>query len=606
MFRRTSSAVTNASTQGVTLRGLGGNASSRALVTLDGVPLADPFGGWIPWSALSLGDVGSVRITRGGGSVAAGEGALSGVIELARPHQRAGFSARADVNFGSFNSIDASEQLGWRGGRWVVSVGALARRSNGYRLVAADHAGPADIAAAGHSRAVNAVIRYAPGSATTIMASALVYDEAKSNGFAISSNADRGSDFALHITQNPRQGWAAEAIAWHKMRNFSSGFASADATRTVVTLNSVQDAVPATGSGARIELRPALPKRWTMRLGGEVRFSRGETQERFAPVSGVFTKRRTAGGAQQVIGGFAETSFAPSAALTLSTGARYDTWRQEEGQRNEWLIVTNANTLSARYPARYGGEWTGRISGQLQISPALTVRTAAYSGWRLPTLNELYRPFRVGTIITESNAALNPEHLRGLDAGAVLTPGGAWRIALTGFLNGLDDAIINATTSTSAGGIINQRRENIPHMRSLGLEAAAHGALGTALSVDASLSYAEATIRAPSALAGKQLAQTPRWQSSATLNYGAPRKFVSGALTIRHVSRAYDDDLNSRVLPGFVSLDVALRARLSSRIALSLRAENITDARIVSAVSATGVQSVGAPRLISVGLGVVL
>ena len=48
-FRRSDSRSAHPTSQGVTLRGLGGNASSRALVTLDGVPQADPFGGWARW-----------------------------------------------------------------------------------------------------------------------------------------------------------------------------------------------------------------------------------------------------------------------------------------------------------------------------------------------------------------------------------------------------------------------------------------------------------------------------------------------------------------------------------------------------------------------------
>ena len=50
-FRRSDGRSAHPTSQGVTLRGLGGNASSRALVTLDGVPQADPFGGWVAWSA---------------------------------------------------------------------------------------------------------------------------------------------------------------------------------------------------------------------------------------------------------------------------------------------------------------------------------------------------------------------------------------------------------------------------------------------------------------------------------------------------------------------------------------------------------------------------
>ncbi|HTY84497.1 MAG TPA: TonB-dependent receptor plug domain-containing protein, partial [Silvibacterium sp.] len=49
LFRRSSSLVANPTTEGVSLRGLGSTAASRSLVLLDGVPLNDPYGGWIHW-----------------------------------------------------------------------------------------------------------------------------------------------------------------------------------------------------------------------------------------------------------------------------------------------------------------------------------------------------------------------------------------------------------------------------------------------------------------------------------------------------------------------------------------------------------------------------
>jgi len=47
LFRRTPSRGANPTTQGASLRGLAGSGASRALVLEDGVPLNDPFGGWI-------------------------------------------------------------------------------------------------------------------------------------------------------------------------------------------------------------------------------------------------------------------------------------------------------------------------------------------------------------------------------------------------------------------------------------------------------------------------------------------------------------------------------------------------------------------------------
>src|SRR6478735_9780720 len=81
-FRRSDSRSSNPSAQGVTLRALGGNATSRALVLLDGVPMIDPFFGYVPLSAIAPERLNSIRVTRGGGSGPFGSGALAGVIEL--------------------------------------------------------------------------------------------------------------------------------------------------------------------------------------------------------------------------------------------------------------------------------------------------------------------------------------------------------------------------------------------------------------------------------------------------------------------------------------------------------------------------------------------
>ena len=81
-FRRSDARSANPTSQGATLRALGGNASSRALLILDGVPQSDPFGGWISWPAYDPRRLNRIRVVRGGGSGVYGPGALAGTIEL--------------------------------------------------------------------------------------------------------------------------------------------------------------------------------------------------------------------------------------------------------------------------------------------------------------------------------------------------------------------------------------------------------------------------------------------------------------------------------------------------------------------------------------------
>src|SRR6478609_9784623 len=104
LFRRSDSRSGHPTSQGVTLRALGGNASSRALLVLDGVPQADPFGGWVNWPAYDPESLAGIRVVRGGGSVGNGPGALAGTIEMT---SRTDSAVGGETNGGSRGSVEA-------------------------------------------------------------------------------------------------------------------------------------------------------------------------------------------------------------------------------------------------------------------------------------------------------------------------------------------------------------------------------------------------------------------------------------------------------------------------------------------------------------------
>ena len=68
LFRRTGSGAANPTTQGLSLRAIAPSGAGRALVTLDGAPQNDPFGGWVIWSALPAEGLDGASIVRGAGS----------------------------------------------------------------------------------------------------------------------------------------------------------------------------------------------------------------------------------------------------------------------------------------------------------------------------------------------------------------------------------------------------------------------------------------------------------------------------------------------------------------------------------------------------------
>src|SRR6202022_3629654 len=94
----------------------------------------------------------------------------------------------------------------------------------------------------------------------------------------------------------------------------------------------------------------------------------------------------------------------------------------------------------------------------------LTDRVTAWGdlswGFRAPTLNELYRQFRVGTVLTLPNDQLGPERLVGGEAGVNVAPvrNVTWRT--TWFDNRFTNPVSNVTLSV-VGGQTTRQRQNL-------------------------------------------------------------------------------------------------------------------------------------------------
>src|ERR1700761_9430871 len=139
LFRRTSSLSANPTTQGVSLRSIAGSGAGRALVTLDGAPVNDPFGGWVIWSALPSEGIEGATIVRGAGAGPYGAGALTGVIALQERGARDGLGA-ADVSVGERGAYRAAVS----GGTESVLITASGESNDGYTPVRGKIAGAAD------------------------------------------------------------------------------------------------------------------------------------------------------------------------------------------------------------------------------------------------------------------------------------------------------------------------------------------------------------------------------------------------------------------------------------------------------------------------------
>jgi hypothetical protein len=349
-FRRSDSRSANPTSQGITLRGLGGNAASRALLILDGVPQTDPFGGWIAFPAYATDRLARIRITRGGGGGLYGPGALAGTIEL---ESASGGGAAAVLAYGSRGSLDvrASDALVRPGGFVTASLGYA--RGDGFVPTAFEDRGPVDRPAPYQqaSGAIRGVLALAP--ATELQANVATFTDRRTRGTPFTANRSDGADASLRVVGRGR--WAWSALAYLQTRSFASSFAAINAPRTTATRTLDQYNTPATGTGARLELLPPLGGATTLRLGGDVREVTGRSQELYTFVAGDPTRRRVAGGRNVTAGLFADGSV-ERGALTLAFGARVDRWRIADGVLSSRTCVSPS--AQARRP-RGASAWAG-------------------------------------------------------------------------------------------------------------------------------------------------------------------------------------------------------------------------------------------------------
>ncbi|HEX8062464.1 MAG TPA: TonB-dependent receptor [Allosphingosinicella sp.] len=606
LFRRSDSRSANPTSQGATLRALGGNASSRVLLVLDGVPQTDPFGGWVSWPAYHPGRLGEARVTRGGGSGIQGPGALAGTIELvsATPDQLRGVRGR--LAYGSRDAFDAFAALGAPLGTGFLAVSAAWQRGDGFVPVINEQRGPADRPSP-YEQASLAVRGVAPlAGAAELQASGLIFSDKRERGTAFSDIRTRGADASLRLV-----GRRWSLLGYVQTRDFYNSFASVNAGRTAAARASEQYSVPATGLGARFETRPKVGPGVELRLGGDWRLTEGETRELFAFVAGAGTRGRVAGGRTQTLGGFAEAAWTADA-ITLTAGGRIDRWTLSSGRLHERVLATGAVLTDIDFRDRSGWEPTGRAGIAWHAADPLTLRAAAYLGWRPPTLNELYRPFRVGTDATAANAELEPERLRGIEAGADWRPAPGARIGFTAFSNRLEGAIANVTLGRGPGtfpgvgfvavGGDYRRRDNLDSIEAKGIELEGRYSLGD-WSLSGGWSWVDSKVQASGpaqALDGLRPAQTPRHSLSSTLAWASGS--AGGSITARYGGAQYEDDLNRQRLPGAFVLDAAGRIPLGGRLAIEARAENLTNARILAGISGDGIEERATPRTFWIGL----
>ena len=609
LFRRNSSLSANPTVQGVSLRSIAGSGAGRALVTLDGVPQNDPFGGWVIWSSLPAEDIQSAEIVRGAGAGPYGAGALTGVIQL---NERDLAGALVDAEAGSLDQQRIAGSAVRQEGDVTLGASGSYQKSGGWIPVDPAQRGAADDKVSLEASSLSGRVAAEVMPATLLAVRLGAYDERRASGTVYSYSQAKGvtGSATLASPESPDAlGWRAQL--WFRDTDFVNAASAIAAKRVSATPSNDEYATPALGWGGNAALRGTFGLiDWE--AGADARLNEGEARELSSFSAGTFRNSRFSGGRGFVGGLYAEGASRFDGFL-VTLGVRVDNWRDSGGHVLERSLATGAVTFHDEFAPREGTIPTARAGIRKDIGDGLYLRAAGYEGFRAPSLNELYRPFRLQNNFTEANPNLVPEKLYGAEIGI----GGAngpitWDV--TGFWNRLSDAISNVTIGTGpgtfpevgtlpAGGLFIQR-QNVPGINGLGSEGEAQWQLDDLVALRGAYSVTDARVNGGTAapqLTGKRPSQTPRLTITGGV-VASPLPAVTVEGDVVYESLRWSDDQNTLPLPAATTFDAKVTWHFLPQAGLYFAIDNITNAAVATSEGGDHVYTYDEPRAYRAGL----
>jgi outer membrane receptor protein involved in Fe transport len=546
LFRRSSSLYSHPTTQGVSLRGIGPSGASRSLVLWNGIPLNDPYGNWIYFNRLPQLSMRSAEVARGATSQLYGSSALGGTIQLlSRAPEERTLDVRAQA--GNLDTYDVDVFASDRAGEWGWLASGRAFDTGGYYQIPEECApedatcqtrGAVDVPVSAEFQTFLGRLEY-----RDFHVGVNLYNEKRSNGTPIQQN-----DSQIHLFESgyDTERWSANFYGQSQV--FDSDFSRILPGRTGEVLTNEQH-IPSVGFGSSFIMRTDLG----LQLGVDWRYVSAEDHR------------------QNFLGAFLQYLFTFDQRWDLLLGGRFDLWE-------------NSGTQATFNP---------RAGLVFRASNAITVRASGYRGFRAPSLNELYRPFRLGAVVTEPNPDLTEEYILGAEGGVDIHPHRSLLVRLNGFYNSLRDPVANVLISTTPT-LITRQRQNQGSATIQGVEAEAIYQLPAGWSVRGAYLFSDAVFDDT----GVRMPQSPRHQGFVGAGYHG---FFQLTVDFRLVGEAIDD-ATQQPLPAFNLLDFSLRVPLSDKINAYFALENAADTEYV--VRYTPIANLGAPRVAHGGIEV--
>jgi outer membrane receptor protein involved in Fe transport len=331
-------------------------------------------------------------------------------------------------------------------------------------------------------------------------------------------------------------------------------------------------------------------------VGVDARNIRGSSDE-VAYASGRATALIDAGGRETAVGVFVQDFTRIGRRVVLAGSLRYDRWRNYDAFSANRPLATNNRSIN-RFADRIEDAFSPQAAFLITIGEDVSLYANAARSFRAPTLNELYRAFRVGSILTLANENLSAERATNIEGGVNYARRRV-SIRASAFHIALDDAVGNITLS-STPDLITRRRQNAGKNTSRGLELEAEWRVRR-FTVSGGYLFADARVTdfpTNPQRVNLRVPQVPRHQYTLQTRI-SPGKWTLAAQA-RGSGSQFDDDLNIFLLERYFQADVTVGRDLRENLRLYAAVENVFNSRY--SIGRTPIRSVNSPANFRVGI----
>lgn len=482
-------------------------------VFVDGIRVTDPtltetsfdFGG------LLVGDVGRVEILRGSQSALWGGSAVGGVVNITtRKAMADGFAQEAEVEGGSWGTIRGRYTLTNRTARSETALTFSHLRSDGFSAAAAGtEKDGAEVSRLSFSTRYQATDTLAVGVSAFHQRLRQDYD----GGFPLGdqANVQRRTETGARVFaewQAGRTTHVFDATRYRVARVM-------DEAGTISRFTGIR-------TGASWTATTEASDRLTFVYGAETMLERAR-----------YTALPAGSASTRISGAFVQGLWRPNDRLDIAASLRRD--------RN----------------STFGGFTTGRLALAFQLDGSTTLRAAAATGFRAPSIDERFGNYPGSSFV--GNPALTPEKSQSFEIGVERRFAGGASVGVTLFALNVDNLITFQPCPTwpCAPGVL-ATMANVPGIsKRRGLELAASVPLSDRVTLGAAYTYTEAR-RA----SGARLGLVPRHDLSVSLDAALDDR-TRLSLGVKHQGGRLND-FAFAAMPDYTVVDVALSRDLGN------------------------------------------